>query len=270
MQASVMSIREFLGLGGYTRPAEGYLSWQHLTFVTVLTVVMILCAVVLGRRNRGLDAKRKNRVLILSAILIDGAELFKIVVMCIRSDDPMCWVRLLPLFLCSIQLIAIPLAAFSKGRIKEAALDFVTLFGLLGALLGTYLAGNNYSCYPVISLDNVVSGFTHCISGFAALYIMISGMASMKKKNIPLTIAILGGFCVAAYVVNICVDYNYMFLMRGDGTPYDILFNLVNGHPVVYPLSVVGLFVIYMGVYYAIYYAIRKRIGAKNVVSDRV
>ena len=99
----------------------------------------------------------------------------------------------LPLFLCSIQLIAIPLAAFSKGRIKGAALDFVFIFGLLGALLGTYGAGNNYSVYPVLSIDNVASGITHSISGFASLYIAISGMVSMKKKDIPITFAILSG-----------------------------------------------------------------------------
>ena len=42
----------------------------------------------------------------------------------------------LPLFLCSIQLIAIPMAAFCKGRVKEACLDFVLTFGILGAVFG--------------------------------------------------------------------------------------------------------------------------------------
>jgi hypothetical protein len=37
-----------------------------------------------------------------------------------------------------------------------------------------------------------------------------------------------------------------MFLMQGDGTPYDILYNLVNGNPVLYPLGVVGLFFVYI------------------------
>jgi uncharacterized membrane protein YwaF len=170
----------------------------------------------------------------------------------------MYWTNLLPLFLCSIQLIAIPMAAFSKGRIKEASLDFVTIFGLLGAIMGTYFAGNNYAAYPVISFDNVVSGITHTISGFASLYIMISGMIDMKKKNIPITICILSGFCVAAYIANIFTDCNYMFLTRGDGTPYDIVYNLVGGNPIIYPLCVVGLFALYITAFYYSYYAIRK------------
>jgi uncharacterized membrane protein YwaF len=251
-------MREFFGFGGYQQPAEGFMSWQHLTFVSALMVIMIASAVLLGLKNKSATEKAKNKVLIAAALLIDGFELFKIVLMCFRSHDPMTWLYDLPLFLCSIQLITIPLAAFTKGRIRDAALDFVFIFGILGAVLGTYGAGNNYGTYPVLSFDNVVSGITHSISGFASLYIVISGMASMKKRNIPISLSILSGFCVAAYVANVLIDYNYMFLMRGDGTPYDIFYNLVGGNPVIYPIVVVLLFFIYISVFYAVFFAIRK------------
>lgn len=254
-----MSIREFLGFGGYQRPAEGYFSWQHLTFVTTLVVLMIVAAAVIGCKYRNKTLNQKNRVLIAAAIAIDSVELFKIVVMCIRSADPWGWLNNLPLFLCSIQLIAIPLAAVSKGRLKEASLDFVVIFGLLGALMGTYFAGQNYGCYPVISLDNVASGITHTIAGFSSLYILITGMCSMRKKNIPITVLILGAFCVLAYLANLKWDCNYMFLSRGDGTPYDLVFNFVNGSPVLYPLCVVGLFVVYIALYYLVYFSISRK-----------
>ena len=216
-------VREFFGFGGYQRAAEGAMSWQHITFVTLLVLIMTALAIFFGKKEKQASASEKNRVLIWAAFLIDGLELFKIVLLCFRGNDPWGWLYNLPLFLCSIQLITIPLAAFSRGRVKEAALDFISIFGLLGALLGTYGAAQNYGTYPVLSFDNVVSGLTHCISGFCALYILVSGQASMKKKNIWITFCVLLGFCVAAYVTNHLVDYNYMFLMRGDGTPYDIL-----------------------------------------------
>ena len=252
-------MKEFFGFGGYNRPAEGFLSWQHLLFVTTLVVVMTVLAVILGRRARGRNAAFQNRALVISAIAIDTLELFKIVLLCFRSGEPLHWLWDLPLFLCSIQLITIPLAAFSKGRVKEAATDFVCIFGLLGAILGTYAAGNNYGTYPVLSFDNVVSGLTHCISGFAALYIMVAGMATLRKQNIAVTFGILLCFCAAAYAANLLLDYNYMFLMRGDGTPYDILFNLVGGNTVVYPLCVVALFLIYVVVFYGIAFRLRRK-----------
>lgn len=255
---------DFFGLGEYSngefhfiREPSGAWSWQHLTFVSFLIVSMIALAIWIGLRQKHKSIESKNRVLVWCAFLINGFEIVKIVVLCIRCQDPWHWRYVLPLFLCSIQLIAIPLAAFSSGRIKEAALDFVMLFGILGAIFGTVGAAQNYACYPVLSMDNVFSGITHSISGFASLYIAISGMTSMKKKNFPITLGILLFFSVAAYVANIILDYNYMFLMSDDGTPYSIFYNLVGGHPVFYPLIVVGLFVVYILAYYAIYYFVQ-------------
>ena len=266
MEAIKAGLKEFFGFGPYLREPEGWFSWQHLTFVTALMIIMTALAVYYGVRNKQRSEKDKNRVMIVSAILIDSLELFKIVMFCVRDNAPMDWVYNLPLFLCSIQLITIPLAAFSKGRVKEASLDFVSIFGLLGAVMGTYLATQNYGCYPVLCLDNVVSGITHSISGFCALYILIAGMASMKKKNIFITYCILFSFGIAAYIANIFTDKNYMFLLRGDGTPYDILYNLVGGNPVAYPIGVMALFVGYIALFYWIYFLVTSKKSKKAPV----
>lgn len=259
-------MKEFFGIGGYRRPAEGFLSWQHLLFVGLLLTAMVILAIFFGKRNRlGTDAQ-KNRVLVWAALLIDGFELFKIALLCYRSGSAEPILRNLPLFLCSIQLIAIPLAAFTKGRLKEAALDFVCIFGILGAVFGTIGAGQNYNAYPVLSFDNVVSGVTHGISGFASLYIMITGFTAMKKQNIGITIAILLTVCVLAYIANVTIPYNYMFLMAGDGTPYDIFYNLVNGNRVLYPLLVVGLFFLYIAVFYWVFFLVTAKRKAKTAV----
>ncbi|MBE6793186.1 MAG: hypothetical protein E7534_06805 [Ruminococcaceae bacterium] len=256
-------MKEFFGFGGYTRTPEGFLSWQHLLLVGSLLCVMTVLAIVVGRRNKLKTPKEKNRVLAVAAPLIVGLELTNITILCFRtsSTDPI--LHNLPFFLCSIQFITIPLAAYSKGRLKEAAIDFVCIFGILGAVFGMIGAGQNYNAYPVLSWDNVVSGLTHSISGFSSLYIMISGYASMKKRNIGISFGILLGFCVAAYIANVTIPYNYMFLMRGDGTPYDILYNLVNGNPVLYPLGVVALFLIYISVFYWVFYMVRRKKNAK-------
>ena len=82
-------------------------------------------------------------------------------------------------------------------------------------------------------------------------------MARLDKRNIPCTLAILFGFCAAAYIANIFLDCNYMFLSRGDGTPYDIAFNLVDGNPILYPLFVVFLFIVYIFAFYFIYHTVK-------------
>ncbi len=79
--------------------------------------------------------------------------------------------------------------------------------------------------------------------------------------------SILLGFSALAYVVNIIVGYNYMFLMYHDNTPYSIFYNLVGGSPVLYPIVVVLLFVIYVLVFYYAAQFIRKLRVKKNGAS---
>lgn len=253
---------QYLGFGELTAQPAGAYSWQHLTFVTSLVLVMAVLAIVIGIYYRKHPEKNKNIPLIWAAILIDSIEIIKIVLGCIHADNPLNSImHNLPLFLCSIQLITLPLAAFSTGRLKQATLDFVLIFGLLGALAGTYGAAQNYGSYPIFYYVNVTSGLTHCISGFGSLYIAISGMTSMKKKNIGITFSILGVCCVIAYLVNLIPQYNcnYMFLMRGDGTPYDILYNLLGENQILYPIGVVALFLIYIMAFYMVYFLIARK-----------
>lgn len=256
-------MKKFFNFDGYMGTPEGYMSWQHLVFVTTVLLIMTGLAIYFGIKNKNSDEIKKNKVLIVSAILIDSFELFKIFILCLRAGSLSPIKVTLPLFLCSIQLITIPLAAFSKGRIKEAALDFVFIFGLLGAVAGTYGAGQNYGTYPVLSFDNVVSAITHAISGFASLYIVISGLASMKKQNIWISYSIMGGFCVVAFIADKLIPYNYMFLITPDGTPYEIFYNLVGGNPVIYPIVVVGLFIIYITLFYVVYFLIQNKKNKK-------
>lgn len=257
------AIKEFFGVGGYQRTPEGYLSWQHLLFVSCFVALMIALAIVIGRRNRHKDERVKNKVIAWAAVILLVLKVSEMVVCCLREHSFHPLLHLLPLFLCSIMMIALPLAAFSRGRLKEASLDFVFIFGILGAIMGTYGAGQNFSCYPILSFDNVLSVITHTLSGFASLYIAISGMTSMRVKNIWITFVILLGFCVVAYVADVLIPYNYMFLMRGDGTPYDIFYNLVNGNRVLYPMIVVLLFLLYLSCFYWVYYLVRKRKAKK-------
>ena len=257
-------IKEFFGFGGYNRPVEGFLSWQHILFVSVFFIPMILLSIYFGNKNRKKDKEEKNKLLVLTAILINTIEIIRITILCLREKELGPIIYNLPLFLCSIQFITIPLAAFSKGRVKEASLDFVFIFGILGSIMGTYFAGNNYGSFPVVCFDNVFSNITHCMSGFAALYIVMTNMESMKKKNLWISFSILGVFGVLAYISYIGLGANYMFLMGGDGTPYDIVYNLLNGHKVLYPLSVMILFVIYILVFYGIYYLIKNKKKKSN------
>ena len=259
-------LEDFFGFNGYQREAEGFLSWQHLTFVSFLLVCTVTLAMLLARRHAGSDDRTHSRTLLIAAIVMDGVEIIKVALQCTLGGDPFAWLNSLPLYLCSIQFFTLPLCALAKGRLRASALDFVAMFGMLGAVLGTYCAGNNYACYPVLSFDNVVSGVTHSAAGFASLYIMLTGMARMHKRNMGIACGLILLFSALSYAVNLPLGTNYMFLMRGDGTPYDLLFNLVPGSPVLYPLGVVGLLLVYIFAAYQLH-ALVCRLREKRTVA---
>lgn len=75
------------------------------------------------------------------------------------------------------------------------------------------------------------------LSGFSALYIMVSSLA------------------------NKILDHKIMFLHADDGTPYDIVYNLVGGSPVLYLMAVVALFLLYIAAFYWVYFQVCKRIA---------
>ena len=67
-------------------------------------------------------------------------------------------------------------------------------------------------------------------------------------------------------IISICTLF--FFLMRGDGTPYDILFNLVGGNPVIYPILVVVMFFVYIAAFYGVYHLVLNLLQKRR--GDRV
>ena len=73
-------MKEFFGFGTgeyeFGRPADGAYSWQHLLMVSIFVVLGVALAIFLGIKNKNKDYDKKNKVLIIAAILIDSFELF--------------------------------------------------------------------------------------------------------------------------------------------------------------------------------------------------
>ena len=44
-------MKEFFGFGGYQRPVEGFLSWQHIVVVSTFVIAGVLLAIFLGNKN---------------------------------------------------------------------------------------------------------------------------------------------------------------------------------------------------------------------------
>lgn len=245
-------IKEFFGFESSNRESIGLFSKTHLIFATIVTLLIITIAILLGRHFKNKSEEEKIKPIKYLAVLMWLFEGTKIVINLIQGDS--IW-GMLPLFLCSIQLVTIPLVALlKKGRLRDACCDFIFIWGFFTALMALFFAGNFYNNASFVSFWLIGSVVTHSISGIASLYIGISGLAKMEKKNIYITVLILLSFEILAFTANQFTDYNYMFLESGDGTPFDLIQNMYGGERenILYSLTVAFMMQLFSLGYYAV------------------
>ncbi len=239
---------QYFGFEQDPRTPEGFLSPQHLLYVTLMIALAVFLAVFLGRKNRNREEKSKLRVLKTAAVLMVSFELLKIVLISVRNGDIWSIRGMLPLFLCSIHLITLPLASFSRGRLQKISQLFLFIYGGICCIGGTYLAANYFANSPVISFDPMVSVTTHCIAGFGSVYVAVSGLVQWNAKRACLSLSLLVGFMLLAALANAWnsptgYESNYMFLSHSAGTPFEICNTIVGGNQLLYSLFVAFLYI---------------------------
>ena len=252
------------------REPAGLFSFQHLFTVTLALAIFITTAVILGKKSKG-NLKKQNQVLLITGIAIIVIQLSKNIYLLIETDNPLdCLIGNLPLYFCDIPIYMILVAALTKGRFKEGCLDFLAICGLLMGFMGNYFAGNLYPSHAIISFLTLNALFNHCLSAFAAIFIWVTGMNTMKKGNIVISVGILFSFMTLA----LTVDYialgvtgtprNFMFFFHGDGTPFTLFHDLVQGNKIAYQVIIYVLQCGYMFAFYGVYYAIMRALEKRK------
>lgn len=107
---------------------------------------------------------------------------------------------------------------------------------------------------------------THCISGFASVYIIASKLFTLKKKNLWISAAILISIEILAYIADILLkgsgyESNYMFLVRSAGTPFEICNKIVGGIQILYTLFVATLYMLVFVAYVGVTHIVRRSKG---------
>ena len=243
------------------RNGDALFSPAHLLSVTLTLVVFLGLAVFLAKRFKD-DDKAQRITLLIAGIGIVTNQLIKIIYLCYFSDNV--WSTLIgnaPLYLCDMAIFIIPLCALTKGRFREWCLDFVAIWGFIMAFFGTYLAGNIYPAHAAISYSALISLLNHSISAFAALFIFVTGLNKMERRNIPFVVGILVVFMTTALVIDYVDNHNFMFFFSGDGTPFTFFdMYLSFGLKPIYQAWIYILQCGYMVGFYFAYYGICKLI----------
>lgn len=246
------------------REPAGLFSWSHLLSVTVTLAVFLFLAVFLGKKFIN-DTKKQNIVFIISAVGIVLFQAAKMTYLLWDSTNvPDTLIGNAPLYFCDIMIYVIPILCFVRGRPRECLFDFIAICGLLMGFMGNYFAGNIYGSHAAISFLALNSLFNHAISAFVSLFIFVSKLNKMEKRNIPFVIGILFVFMTIALIMAYSFNKNFMFYFHGDGTPFTIFYNMVQGNLIPYQIIIYVLQCGYIGLFYVFYYMIIKAIDKRK------
>lgn len=246
------------------RKPAGLFSWSHLLSVTVVLAAFIVLSIVLGKKYKN-NPKAQKKVFLITTIAIFVFVIMKMSFLLATTNDVgNTLLENMPLFFCDMMIFMVPIATFTRGRVQDICFDFIAICGFIMGFMGNYFAGNIFSEHPAFSYLSLISIFTHSIAAFAALFVFVSGLNKMEKRNIPFVIGILFVFMSITLVVDYITGKNYMFFLGGDGTPFGLIFDLVQGNLIVYQIIIYVMQCGYIGVFYLVYYGILKLINRKK------
>lgn len=193
------------------------LGFRHV----LLLLVLAGCLIAGLSWIRQLQPTQAQRALYGAAILVPTLELSHSVWLYLTGTTEL--IKLLPLHLCGLQSLFIPLAVFTKFTCFR---DFVYATSLLGGIFGTVMPSGVADYYPLWSFQTLQTFALHGLLIFVPLAMIVCGKHRPSVQRFPRVLCL---FLLAALVVGI-VDRvfgeNYMFLFAAPaGTPLVWIFN---------------------------------------------
>ena len=160
------------------------------------------------------------------------------------------WWRELPLQLCNINMMLIPVSVFKKNRNLMAFCFFV---GTLGAFMATAVPAYGFEGYSIL-LPRMLGFYgTHCLLVIEALALVTFGLYKPELKDLPGTVVMLFLIAFILYALSmllrftgICPRANYFYTVEPEGNAALELFYRWIPCPYLYLLPCVVALVPYM------------------------
>ena len=160
------------------------------------------------------------------------------------------WWGELPLQLCNINMILIPIAVLTNRR---PLMSFCFFVGPLGALMALVMPGTGFDGYPIL-LPRMLGYYgTHFMVIIDALALAVFGLYRPRFRDLPGTIAALLAVSLAVFGVNVLLraaglhpKANYFFSMETEGNPVLELFYRFVPYPYLYELPSFLILIPYM------------------------
>lgn len=180
-----------------------------------LLLLLVLALSLLLHWTKHSSAKTRRKLLYAAGILVPALELSHSVWMYFTGTTRI--VQLLPLHLCGLQSLFIPLSIFTPFTCFK---DFMFATSLLGGIFGTVFPAGIAGYYPLLSFQTIQTFLLHGLLIYVPLALIVSGAHRPSPHRFPRVLCI---FLFVVFVVGY-IDFhfgeNYMFLYGApSGTP---------------------------------------------------
>lgn len=160
------------------------------------------------------------------------------------------WWGELPLQLCNINMILIPIAVLTNRR---ALMSFAFFVGPLGALMALVMPGTGFDGYSIL-LPRMLGYYgTHFMVIIEALALAVFGLYRPRFRDLPGTVAALVLISLAVFGFNMLLrttglhpKANYFFSVETEGNPVLDLFYSRIPYPWLYELPSILILLPYM------------------------
>lgn len=155
----------------------------------------------------------------------------------------------LPLYLCSLFWMLMPIAAFSKkGFLKQMSLATIGTVCLISGIMG-FVFNYHIDVYPIISFVGIRTLLYHYLMIFVGVLIWVSHYYVVQpgdqvKAFIPVWILLIPGL-----ILNFMYGYDYGYTAGGKGTPFTILSDIL---PI--PIFLVVLYCLFFLIVWFLFY----------------
>ena len=185
------------------------------------------------------------------------------------------WWGELPLQLCNINMLLIPIAVLKRWR---PLLAFCFFIAPLGALMALVMPGIGFEAYPIY-LPRMLGYFgTHFMIFIEGLAIVTFGLYRPQWRDIPLTMLALFVIALVVFGINMLLratglhpKANYFFSVETEGNPLLELFYSWLPWPFLFLLPSLVVVAVYAGVITACFAAagrLRAKTRSKATVSE--
>ena len=159
------------------------------------------------------------------------------------------WWGELPLQLCNINLLLVPVAALTK---KRSLLSFCFFIGPLGALMALVMPGTGFDGFSIL-LPRMIGYYgTHYVVLIASLALGTFGLYRPRLRDVPLMVATLFIVALAVFGINMLLrtsglhpKANYFFSVETEGNPLLELFHSWIPIPFLYMLPATVIVAVY-------------------------